>query len=580
MFVDVQSKVDDSCTTMSYRNLILDQGYAESWEWRKGRLATCHNLTFTNCQEWWQWLHGEQDKRRSLWVVMHSAGHVFTMLRGWELIESGDYSFRKPGGVYADRANGQQKQAKDWVGRICIDGVPWHLETQGKVGRVNFSDLRNYYNSSLPSGLSLQQRVEHIRSRYMSLCKRWEDEDNGNWQFSAPALAWSHYRHKHYNTTVVAHKHSEARQLEWECYYPGECRAYYRGECPRPVVQVDVNSLYPSVMSGHDYPVELIDYIIKPNMGIVEDLLKHFGVCADVELDTKYDWFPVKKQGRIIYPVGNYRTSLCGPDFKLAFGVGAITRIHRVAYYKMGRLFDSYVDTWYKCKQTARTNCDSEGEIFAKLMLNGLYGKFAQRAPIWVVDNRVDVVQPWTRFAWEDTETRHVWPARSIGWIGQICQARRDCEHTFPAISAYVTAYARRHMHDVRDAIGGRYVYYQDTDGLVVDSDGFRNYSVGTETDSSKLGCLRICGEHSYAAIRGPKNYTLGDRHVISGVGPTDEQYAPMRWRGTRAEGVGPIVCRQPDGRVRTWTTEYETPGTCLEAGYDDDGWYYPLELP
>jgi len=79
--------------------------------------------------------------------------------------------------------------------------------------------------------------------------------------------------------------------------------------------------------------------------------------------------------------------------------------------------------------------------------------------------------------------------------------------------------------------------------------------------------------------IRGPKNYTVDGKNVISGVRSRDLEVGPQSWSGERFEGAPQIVTREPDGTVQTWMVDFETPGTCLEGGYLESGWSFPIQL-
>lgn len=602
LFVDTETRPIVRQHKREYIEHSLRLGVSSYVRWERGREPVEQWSVFTDVRHFWEFVQSVHVSKRRLWVIAHNAAFDFTVLKLWDRIECGEYRIKDIGKHDADGGDSAGRHGKQWQGIVCIDGHPFHIQTRSKWGNVCFSDLMNYYKCSLAEvGKSIgvdklpmpeqhhgddvwevycRRDVEILKTAYLNLVKQWESEDNGNWQFTAPALSWSTFRHKHYTTEIVPHQHANATDLEWSAYYGGENRSFYRGTCPGSVVHYDVSSLYPWVMREYEYPTELIDYILCPNVGIVESLMQRYGVIADVTLECSNDWYPKRTAERVHYPIGVFRTQLCGPELQCAWRSGCVKAIHSASYYKTGRVFIDFVESWYARKAAAASNGRRAAEHFCKLILNSLQGKFAQRTQTWQLDPRVEVIRPWKSYPWKDRVTGQQYLARSIGWNGQLAIHRAPTAHTFPAVSAFITAYARTHMRNLRKLIPPSSLYYQDTDSLIIEnrSEAYRDLELHHKGDG--IGQLRIVGIYSACHIRGPKNYTADGQNVISGVSKRDRECRSMEWTAERFEGAGEIVTREPDGVVRSFIREFSTPGTCLEGGYRDDGFYFPVKLP
>jgi hypothetical protein len=602
VFVDTETWTDKLPTIDGQSRHTLRLGVACSVTWPQGESRSEEWIEFTDSDVFWKWLRGRQRKGKVVWVVAHNMVYDFTILSGWDRLETTEYRVKTEARDYFDCRTGEPRRAKEWQGLVAIDGLPFHLETQGEVGRVNFTDLMNYHRCPLAAVAKTlgteklprpdakmpdewwfaycRRDVEILKDAYLSLVDRWCYRDLGNWAMSGPALAWNHYRHRHMPKPVTLHGHSEARDLEWAACHPGEIRAWFRGHCPGPVVHYDVNSLYPSVMAGREFPTELVDYIVNPQPGMAEWLMGKFLTIGEVDVETHRGEIPFRRAGRTLYPVGRFRTTLAGPELIRAWYRREVRRITKLAYYRGAGLFDSFVGEWWERKRQALDNRDIAGEKFAKLMLNSLPGKFSQRNPSWRFDARIPVVRPWRAFPWREDETGVVWNARAIGWQGQYAAARDDSAHAFPAISAYVTSYAREKMRAIRADVPPSCLFYQDTDSLMVATDDYATNEYLAGLVGTELGDLREVGRYEKVTIRGPKNYSHDGEHTIAGVKISDDECGPMLWTGTRWEGGGQIVTRPPDGTVRTWPVDFDTPGSCLEGGYGQDGWSYPVQIP
>jgi len=599
VFVSVETRQIDVKGKQPYTRHELLKGAACYVSWKKGRQPREQWHEFASSEEFWVWMAGQQSAKSVLWVVSSNALFDFTILGLWSRIECKHYAVDRPGKSYNDPRTGKDVVSKTWAGLLAIDGRPFHVETQGDVGRVNFTDLGNYYPSTIAdiermvsnAGAEMgpdqgdvgavPSKARHVaeimRRAYLGLVKQWESEDNGNWKLSAAGLAWSNYRHKHMPTAIRVHRHSEARDLEWKSYFGGEVRCYYRGATNCTIAHYDVNSLYPYVMREFDFPTELVDYILTPKPGIVDHLLSRFAVIADVTLEADKDDFPHRHKQGIVYPIGVYRTALCGPELYRAVQSGCVRDYHAIAYYLRGKLFDGYVDHWYNAKRCATEAGDRASTQFCKLMLNSLQGKFAQRSPVWETDPKIDVIRPWKTFPWNAPDTKCLYNARSIGWLGQKMVSRNDKQHAFPAISAYITAYARCYMRRFRNSIPPSVVFYQDTDSLMLDA----SYDVTVGDNplpiNNDLGGFRKVATYSGVTFRGPKNYSTKDKRVIAGIKTSDLAIGAGHYIGNRVESTAAIVSREPDCTIREYQKHLDCPGTCNEGGYLDSGWSYPL---
>jgi hypothetical protein len=537
-----------------------------------------------------------------LWVAAHNAQFDFTILGLWERIANNEYATKRKGRVYTDSRTGRERTSEDWHGMLAIEGSPFHVECEGPNGRTNFTDLQNYYQCSLAEvaksvdlvkGVYDDVRndvcqlraychsdVEILKRGYLGLVNQWEQENNGNWQFSAASLAWSHYRHRYLDNRICTHNHSNALDLEWKSLYGGEVRCWFRGRAKGSVLHYDINSLYPSVMQDQIYPTALVDYIFEPNKRLFNRYIEQFAAVAEVKLATGVGHYPVRHGGKICYPIGKFTTTLAGPELLAALKAGHIVGCTAMALYTYAPIFKQYVLDWWERKACCKRNLDSAGEKFAKLMLNSLPGKFAQRTPQWVDEPLVDVVRPWKVFPWKCPKTGTIYTARSVGWTGQVAKHRLATENAFPAIFAFVTAYARQRMRELRKDVAPSHLYYQDTDSLmvskeIVDSGELDHWPIG-----DGLGQLRLVKEYTEATFRGPKNYTVDGRHVIAGVRAKDKHLGNMKWSCERFERVNSLFMRQPDQTIRTHVIDMDTPGVDSEGGVTAEGYTIPLILP
>lgn len=298
---------------------------------------------------------------------------------------------------------------------------------------------------------------------------------------------------------------------------------------------VDYTSLYPSVQFGklHGLTPETYDTIQELHFpcghpvevkGVrQEDLHLYFGfVKCDIECpeDLMIPILPEKKSGKLMFdlePKRGGQWTIMEVVFAMKLGY-EVTKIYSVLHFPDQRsdLFQSYVKTFLKVKTEAagwnNLGCTTEGMkqafiekynkemgilldrskiqderndglyLIAKLCLNSLWGKYAQRN---FTTNSVDV------FTWK--EVQKVVDREDVILKGMVLHgdyARTMVvetkkayisapAYTNIAIAAFTTAHARCRLHEALHILDPAQVLYVDTDSIIyIDSPKYKNQLV------------------------------------------------------------------------------------------------------
>lgn len=167
------------------------------------------------------------------------------------------------------------------------------------------------------------------------------------------------------------------------------------------------------------------------------------------------------KSGRILFPIGEWRSMFCDTDLQLLEEEGhEILAIHEINWFEGFTDLGDYVDDLYEKKNNSK---GFKREIY-KLLLNSLYGKFAEG------DTKQKLlVHP------EDVICPHKYKHAGDSCMNMIRPGfwtREDfkpLEHVHVPVSAAVTAHSRallfRYMREPLRR-GGK-IYYCDTDSIV-----------------------------------------------------------------------------------------------------------------
>ncbi len=278
-----------------------------------------------------------------------------------------------------------------------------------------------------------------------------------------------------------------------EAYYGGRVELFKRRNDSNRLCWTDINSLYPSVMTGR-FP----------------DVLEDQGKTLDVEYgiakvtvqvpETALAPLPWRNdEKRILYPWGKFTGSWTLPEIRAAVAMGAkVLKVHQV----MGtndflEPYSEFVTRLYKVRRESK----SEGEkLFYKLLMNNLYGRLGATGVI----------------------ARSVWQTEKNKFDGVPYGNKVLCKYSMPlseevnwAHAAYVTAYGRLALMGYMQTIGAAAMIYCDTDSTIFDCPGRKAIPFPIGDD---LGQMKLVSWEKSCETYAPKLYRCGNQYKAKGV--------------------------------------------------------------
>lgn len=489
--------------------------------------------------DFWELLKSLTRCRQTLWVVAHNVLFDFVVLGMPELIEQSE--------LVIDWPRSKRKKSADTSDHdkpfalAVIDSPPTiiALKCTATQGRVVFVDTLNWFPATLRElGESIgrhktempqfeanderwftycENDTRIIADAFTALIRFVKSNDLGMFRYTAAAQAFAAFRHRLMSHKVYPHSETSVKEMERRACFGGRSEVFRMGKRHGDFYKVDVSSLFPSVMQPNLYPYTLESYEHRRDYLESRPAAALGTICAEVELQTQESIYPVRGTDRTIYPVGYFRTVLAGPELQHAADCGDLRAIKSWATYRMAPIFDVYVKYFW----AQRMECKASGNLmfatFCKSLLNSLYGKFAQRNPEWEIVAGRMAPMPWWQWIERDAVNALVTQYRSFGFTVQRKCERCEIAGTFPAISAFVTAYARLRMNALRAIAGAHNCFYQGVDMLITNREGWRALIAAGEIHDNALGKLRLIGHADTVDIRGIGDYTLGKETVLAG---------------------------------------------------------------
>jgi hypothetical protein len=297
-----------------------------------------------------------------------------------------------------------------------------------------------------------------------------------------------------------------------KAYKGGRCEVYKRkGE---NLFKYDVNSMYPFVMRNFLYPAgDMFRAINKREIDICINKFKNIGIVkANIKAPYNHIPYLVKKDetlNKLIAPIGTWADYITTFEYLEALKRGyEIDIIEAYLYKKKENHFKSYVDNYYNIK---KTSTGAKKQI-AKLMLNSVYGKFAQKRTNDKIVTLPYIIEKGLRIS-------------NFVPLGSKMYTKEETYYydrrINPIQSIFVTAYARHILYEGIENIinqGGE-VYYADTDAIITDIKLDNNKVSDTELGKWALE-TQI---EKYIGIDA-KLYICDDKVKAKGIPSTEQQ--------------------------------------------------------
>lgn len=296
----------------------------------------------------------------------------------------------------------------------------------------------------------------------------WEASQLGRWSVSGAGCGWASYRHSMPARSVVIEADEAALHLERGAVYGGRRTAYRVGQLPPGrYAEADFEAAYPTIAANELLPSRRAGVVTPAVARAILDGRARYGIVAEAEIETDRARWPVRHKGRVLYPVGRFRTILAGPDLAWADQAGALRSVGRGYFYDLS----DHMAGWARWVLSLRDAPDDEVPPVAKIWGKGasrsVCGKWAQRG----MSVTPFVGPPGDDWVYEDcfiagSEHR----ASIVGLAGTyyLSVADQPGEHEFPAVLAYIEAHTRVRLGQVVEAAPEGSVIQDDTDGMMI----------------------------------------------------------------------------------------------------------------
>lgn len=577
----------------SYRQLAY--GAATFFRWMDGKPQRWEDLYFNTPEQFWSWLVAKYTNGRSMWLFSHRLGEALTLLDFWTLLDTKFYQLEEKTNRTPAKTSTIPTKTPTPDYLLCTRDPPTIVLARHERHFLHALDVRNYFPETLeelgklveldrlpqPGRKAPEHHWEQYAMRDVEIVRRtlarlfawWEKDRMGVFRYTAASLAFAHYRHRHLKEPILIDDCEPARVLSREALVGGECRVFYCGKVADemtyagkmsgkkkgvklrlrcgPIYVLDVNSLYPAVMRLNLFPRKLAAYKAVGSWEDIHAWSKTLCLAARVRLNTPEQAFPCMVDKERWWAVGDFWTSLAGPELLSAYNRGLVRQVGAIAAYLPGRLFTSFVDAIYPQKVAARKAGRLAEDRFMKMILNALPGKMGQRQGGWEWSDMPSPGPKWGTFCRAVDGTPDPKLYRLISGYVQQEQDQIDALDSLPVIEAYVNSYARLFMASIRADLPAGSIFYQDTDSLHLTQDGYDWMQWHDKIDDERLGYFHLERIAQYGEYRGPKDYSLDGENIIAGKKAQPLHEGARHFIQEEVESLDTILNSKPAGVVQ-----------------------------
>jgi len=311
--------------------------------------------------------------------------------------------------------------------------------------------------------------TEIIYKAMITLFDFQKKHDLGAFGYTQPMIAFNAYRHRFMKHKLLVHKNDKVVKLEREGYYGARTECFKIGPYTKtPLVQIDINSMYPDQMLKQKYPTKLAYSGSNCKLSTLDHFCRQGCVMAKVLIETDEPVYPVTIENKTTFPIGSFEANLCTPELVYALKHNHIKAVKYYAYYWGANIFTEYITYFYNLRLEYKKLKNTAYDSFCKYMLNALYGKFGQKSDLVIDDILTNNDKDCRITEYHADKKCYITTTHFFGRMIKTVSKQLEGRNSIVSISAHVTAYGRMKLWEYIKKIGRDNLFYCDTDCLIM----------------------------------------------------------------------------------------------------------------
>lgn len=420
--------------------------------------------------------------------------------------------------------------------------------------------------------------VEILRTAILSYLDWLEREDCGNWQLTGAGQSWATFRHRFMDKRLLVHDNQDALTAERRAMWTGRCEAYWHGELGFQVVhEWDLSLAYPRIARETNVPVRLLGEMPRDYPWRRQLDSNGTAILATCTVRTEVPVVPTVHDGRIVWPVGTFETTLWDVEIKAALDAGATVTVHKGWLYHKAPALKTWGDWVISQLESMGDGNGSWLYIVLKHWARALIGRFAMTYTRW--DEWAEHPLPNVRaMPVYDRRTGETFRTVQIGHTIWRDSGQEEWSNSMPMVTGYIQAVARVRLWRMMQEAPPDSVLYCDTDSVLV-TDRHSAALAEVAARHPEWG-LRLKRSWQGFAIWGPRQIRTGAAVRVSGLPKGAKRTGKLSFDGEVWETIEGAMARGHGTSVHIRDRRWEIKGVDHRRVGPPIGWTEPHRLP
>lgn len=502
----------------------------------------------TDAGELWAWVEARTtvNERTVLWA--HNLAYDLRLTRALELLPAAGWELDT---FSLDSYRCWLRWRRDKRTLLMVDSMSY-------VGRalVRFSDELGIDKPGLPADDApleewlhrCRQDTELLREIVLRLLRWLEEGGHGNYRMTGPAQASASFRHRFLERgDLLVHDDPDALAAERRSAWAGRCEVWRHGVVDEPIVEWDFSLAYARIARDALLPTRLRGALRRPTMAQLLATGSRLAWLAEVEVVTPEPVAPAELEGRIVWPVGTYSSTLWDVEVRELLAAGATVTPRRAWLYHRGPLLQAWA-RWVleELEGPEQLRCPVARAV-VKGWSRSLIGRFGLRYPKWEqLGTAAEPALELVPFVSATTGQTGTWLRMGRQILEQ--SAVEESPDSSPAVMAYVMTLARRRLWRAMQLVPAGELVYVDTDSLLVTAAGSPALEAFSRTPEGEG--LRVKATYRRGAFWAPRQMELDGAARVAGLPRDARRRGRKTWRAEVWEGTSEAIRRGNPGEV------------------------------
>jgi hypothetical protein len=429
-----------------------------------------------------------------------------------------------------------------------------------------------------PALRDVVRRADIVRAAVRAYLGWIERERLGAWQLTGTGQGFAAFRARFYRYPLLVHWDEDARAAERTAMWAGRTEAYWHGTLRgKRIDEWDMAKAYPTIARDHWVPSELCK-TLGPGADLRPWLEREgYAVLAEITARTEVPTVPSSHDGRILWPVGEFDTTLWDPELRLLFAHGGNAVVRRAWVYRTSPALEEWATWILKMIGDRSGTVPAWQQAIGNHWSRAVIGRLGMQHDVWELLGQMPRVgiRWWTQ---RDRDTGIVSDLVHVGREVWESTGKTDWSLSIVAVPSWISSQCRANLTTVWLSLPARVAIYADTDSLFTEGRHAPLVARVAKTHPS-LG-LRRKRSWNRITILGPRQLVTGDRVRVSGVPVRAQLLADGTLQGEVRESLRGAIANARPSQVRVTPRRWHLREVDRRRAAGEGGWTDAIRLP